>query len=159
MTHLPEILYLVRHADAVDLADDAARPLSRHGRNQIETLTRALGPRRAVQPTEIWHSPLVRARETAQLLAQGLRSEAPLSVHAELVPDAEPQAVMTKLQQAKGAIALVAHEPLLSALASLLVAGAASPVVFAMPKAAIVALDYGVRRYRVRWHVSPDLFG
>jgi phosphohistidine phosphatase len=157
MIHLPEFLYLVRHADAIDLADDAARPLSKAGREQVEALAQLLRPAQAFQPTEVWHSPLIRARETAHLLTRGLGLKAKLSVHAELVPEGDPAAVVAKLKHAAGAIALVAHEPLLSSLGSQLVTGATSPTAFVMPKAAILALERGPRHYRVRWHFFPEL--
>ena len=153
------LLYLIRHADAVDMADDAARPLSKKGRHQVADLAHLLDRTHAFQPMEIWHSPLVRARETAELLAHELKIKASFSEHRELVPEGDPAVVVRKLEKVGGAIALVGHEPHLSSLASLLVTGAADPVVFVMRKCAIVCLECAGRHCAVRWHLSPDVVG
>ncbi len=154
---MPTLLYLIRHADAVDLADDAARPLSKKGRHQVAELARWLRPSGAVQVTEVWHSPLVRARETAELLVHELKLKAPLSEHRELVSEADPSVIGRKLARTAGAIALVGHEPHLSSLASLLVAGSTEPTVFVMRKCAILCLESAGRHWWVRWHLSPDI--
>jgi phosphohistidine phosphatase len=54
-------------------------------------------------------------------------------------------------------IAVVGHEPHLSALATLLVVGRAEPPSFLMKKCAALALDGGGDFWSVRWHVSPEL--
>ena len=45
----------------------------------------------------------------------------------------------------------------MSALASLLVAGATQPVVFVMKKGATLALERDDERWMVRWHIAPGL--
>jgi phosphohistidine phosphatase len=155
----PDLLYLVRHADAIDMADDAARPLSPKGRAQMAALARFLAPSHAFQPTAIWHSPLVRARETAELLQHGLKLTAPLSEHRELVSEADPETVVHKLVGVRGCIALVGHEPHLSSLATLLVTGSAHRTAFIVQKAAIIALESAGRHWQVRWHISPEIVG
>jgi phosphohistidine phosphatase len=156
---MPPFLYLVRHADAIDLADDAARPLSPKGREQIAAVSRFLAPSNAFQPTALWHSPLVRARETAELLKRGLKLHTPLSDHVELIPEAVPEAIVAKLTRLRDVVALVGHEPHLSSLATLLVTGNTHPLAFVVKKAAVIALEFGGRKWQVRWYLSPELLG
>lgn len=151
------MLYLVRHADALDAEDDFSRPLSERGRKQVRALARFLQTGAGFQPEDIWHSGLVRARETAQLLAQQLELAAPLHEMPDLRPEDHPTATVRRLKLVRRPLAIVGHEPHLSALASLLVAGAAEPPVFVFKKSAVLALDPGGTHWVVRWHLSPEL--
>lgn len=153
------MLYLIRHADAVDLHPDEARPLSERGREQVKALAKFLERTDAFSPEEIWHSPLVRARETAELLAKHLKFAGPLRETAGLRPEDDPREIARKLAKLDHAVAVVGHEPHLSALASLLVAGATQPVAFVMKKGATLALERDETRWLVRWHIAPGLLG
>ncbi len=150
-------LYLIRHAHALDGLDDQARPLSAKGRQQVKRLAKFLRASGACAPAEIWHSPLVRAAQTAELLARGLKREFPRREVAGLAPHDDPREIAARLARTKKSVALVGHEPHLSALASLLVVGEAKPPRFVLKKCAALALDPAGRRWRVRWQVSPEL--
>ena len=153
------MLYLIRHADAVDLHPDEARPLSERGREQVKTLARFLERSEAFSPDEFWHSPLVRARETATLLAKALKFSGACREVPGLRSEDDPHDIARKLAKPSRSVALVGHEPHLSALASLLVTGATDPVVFVMKKGATLALERDGEHYVVRWHVAPGLLG
>lgn len=153
------LLYLIRHAEAVDTVPDAARALSARGRHQVAVLAQFLQRTNAFRPTEVWHSPLVRAHETAQLLTHELGVTLPRKATAGLTPDDDPASIAAVLATHARPVALVGHEPHLSALASLLVAGATQPVVFAMKKGAMLALERSGARWVVRWHIEPGLLG
>jgi phosphohistidine phosphatase len=58
-------LYFLRHAEALDGLDDAARPLSPRGHEQAREMGRFL-KKAGVQFDAAFSSPLVRARETAE---------------------------------------------------------------------------------------------
>jgi phosphohistidine phosphatase len=83
-------LYLIRHAEAVDTVPDRARVLSEHGRDQVARLARFLQGWKGFRPEEVWHSSLVRARETAHLLVSGLEASVKLKEVAGLTPDDSP---------------------------------------------------------------------
>lgn len=153
------MLYLVRHADALEAEHDELRPLSPRGGAQIAALAKFLARTGTFRPDELWHSPLVRARETAQLLRQHLALQAPLVLKPDLRPEDDPAATARRLHQLQHPIAIVGHEPHLSALASLLVRGAAEPPVFIMKKSAVLALEPAGSCWLVHWHVSPDVIG
>jgi phosphohistidine phosphatase len=151
------ILYLVRHAHAVDAPADAARPLSPKGRDQVRALGRFLRSSGAFLPEEIWHSPLVRSQETAALLARQLRLDVPLLLQPGLEPEDKPEMVARRLRSATRSVAIVGHEPHLSALASLLVRGRAAPPAFVIKKCTALTLEGTGRFWMVRWQVSPEL--
>lgn len=152
-------LFLIRHAHAEDLEPDEARPISATGREQIEALAKFLARSGEFKPDVLWHSPLVRARETAELLGAALKLTVPRVEKSLLRPDDDPHAFVRTLKSAKGSVAVIGHEPHLSSLASLLVVGASLPPAFVMHKAAALALEGAGVRWTVRWHVSPHLFG
>jgi phosphohistidine phosphatase len=153
------LFQLIRHADAVDSRPDHARPLSAHGRAQIGALAKFLRRSGAFSPEELWHSPLVRARESAELLAQALHFKGPVREVSGLQPEDEPADIARALARCEHPVALVGHEPHLSALASLLVVGAGAPPAFVMKKGATLGLERAGSRWLVRWHITPGLLG
>lgn len=150
-------LFLIRHAHAVSADENAARPLSPRGREQVLSLAEFLASSGLFQPENFWHSPLDRSRQTAELLARRLRPAAPLRLMPDLQPEANPRATVRRINSATGALAIVGHEPHLSALATLLVAGKSEPPAFVMKKCSALALEGMDGFWTVRWHVSPDL--
>jgi phosphohistidine phosphatase len=129
----PLELYLVRHAIAAprgdEWPDDDKRPLTARGVARFKEAVvglRALG----VEVDEIFTSPLVRAKQTADLLAAGLTGKPPVRTLDALAPGHEPRSVLTRLARAvhRRRVALVGHEPDLGELAAHLIgAGRALP--------------------------------
>ncbi len=159
-------LFLVRHAHAAAADDDSQRRLSAHGTQTARRLAaflRANGALAGVE--EVWHSPLVRARQTAELLREELGLETPLVETAGLRPNDDPVAMADRLERLDRSIVMVGHEPQLGALATLLVRGKQSPVVFVVKKTTVVALEpaggrhkkSGRKRWAVSWQLAPEL--
>ena len=153
-------LYFLRHGKAAPRStwegEDGLRPLTPEG----EALMRreAKGMRRlGLAPDVIITSPLVRARQTAELLARHARLEIPLIEVAGLGPGGDPRVMARRINRLHQDVAIVGHEPHLSMLGSLLVTGAAEPVVFVLKKCAALALEREDAQWMVRWHVSPEL--
>jgi phosphohistidine phosphatase len=122
-------VYVVRHAEAEERRsgqDDETRELTREGRAQFVTAVgglKALG----VEIERILTSPLVRARQTAEILARVLPGPKPVEINA-LAPGGSFDAVFQALREpASGSgVALVGHEPSLGSFVSLSTAGSAS---------------------------------
>lgn len=150
-------VYLVRHAHALDGKDDDIRPLSAKGRKQIKHVAAFFRDNGRLETREFWHSPLVRARDTAQGLAKELGRRVKLAEVAGLRPEDKPAVMAKRLNAARRPVAVVGHEPHLSALASLLVAGRPKPVLFEFRKCAVICLEKAGRRWVVRWQVAPGL--
>lgn len=151
------MLYLIRHADALDADDDTIRPLSEKGRKQVRALARFLSAKGVFAPNDVWHSTLVRARETAELLAEEMKLKAPLHEMPDLRPEDDPAAAARRIRQVRQPLAIVGHEPHLSALAALLVTGVAERPTFVFKKSAVLALEPAGPYWLVHWHLSPDL--
>jgi phosphohistidine phosphatase len=113
-----EIL-LVRHGKAVEYAPggDAARPLTDEGQRAVAAVGGAL-KRLNLLPDAVWHSPYVRATETAQLLHGALGARGTLKVEGALAPGSSPERTARLLLDAKEQrLLVVSHMPLLPALA------------------------------------------
>jgi phosphohistidine phosphatase len=155
----PMELYLIRHAHALEAAFDEIRPLSPRGRKQIRVLARWLHKSSGFTPAEYWHSHLLRAADTAAQLTARLRSQTPRRQVKGLAPWDDPAVIAARLGRRRKSLALVGHEPHLSALASLLVTGRTHPPVFICKKCSVLALERIESRWLVRWQVSADLLG
>ena len=155
------ILYLIRHADALDGDVDAERPLSPRGFRQIKHMARFLNESKSLDLREVWHSPLVRARQTAAGLAEELGRVAALREMRGLLSDDPPGMIATRLRDAELPLALVGHNPHLEVLATLLVSGAVHPCAFVLRKCAILALEpvrgQGIGQWAAAWQLAPEL--
>jgi phosphohistidine phosphatase len=150
-------IYLMRHADAVSDEIDPARPLSMKGREQVAKVCEVLAKLGDFKPVEIWHSPLARSRETADLLDVGLKLNVPLFLKPGLTPDDDPANIADILGSETREIVIVGHEPHLGVLASMMVHGPSRPgVYYPFSKAGIVALTREGKAWRSKWIVrSP----
>jgi phosphohistidine phosphatase len=150
-------LYLIRHAHAVDgdgLRDDD-RPLSAQGRRQALDVGGALAKQK-VRFSRIVTSPLVRAVETAELVAVALGFDGGLDVHDSLRPDGSwKHLVRELLEKHDGAqpLALVGHEPTIGHYLSKLLQQKG----LSMSKGAVVRLDWhdAETPAGVVWTLSP----
>jgi phosphohistidine phosphatase len=149
---------LIRHGEAGDDAPrDELRSLTLRGRAAVARVARTLN-RRGGDFTVIVSSPLVRALQTAEIVAAHVGYEGRLLVNEVLVPEARvAQAVALVASLAReDSIALVAHEPILSALAAALLGIDRHP---ALKKAEALRLRLPSGPGKggdVRWRIDPD---
>ena len=123
-------LFLLRHGLAVDrdefhFASDGLRPLTTKGQRQLGQTCVALRKLK-LDFDSILSSPLVRARQTAEIVAADLKLKKRLSFADELKPGGSPKKLVKKISRQNPAaknLLLVGHEPDLSELISLLVTG------------------------------------
>src|SRR5262245_39335931 len=127
-------LYLVRHASAEERGeewpDDTKRPLTHKGIAKMRQAVQGLDTLKTGIEL-VLTSPLVRARQTAELVVEGLKPKPSLDVLQVLAPNELPARVAEALgaYAGKKSIALVGHEPALGELGAWLI-GANAPVVF-----------------------------
>lgn len=102
-------VYLVRHAKAEPLAaDDAARRLTPEGRARFVRLLGALS--RRLEVSRVLTSPLLRARQTAEILAR--TTGAPLEEDPRLAAgELEGRELLSIARAAPHGTALVGHNP------------------------------------------------
>jgi phosphohistidine phosphatase len=159
----PYELYFVRHGVAEERGDawpdDTKRPLTDDGMSRMRKAARALA-RIGVCIDVVLTSPLVRARQTAELLATGLNPRPSLVNVDSLTPDGTYAAVVADLQKhsRKCRIALVGHEPMLGELAARFI-GSRHPIEF--KKGGICRVDVDdlppAGPADLRWMLTPKI--
>jgi phosphohistidine phosphatase len=111
-------IYLVRHGDAIaeeEAGSDRDRWLSRRGREAMRILARLLREQ-SLQIDALVCSPLPRAVQSAELLAEGLDYVGLIESLRCLEPSAQPQVAAQAVLGRGAAVVVVGHEPSLSSL-------------------------------------------
>jgi phosphohistidine phosphatase len=146
--------YLVRHGEAVSQAIDGQRPLTPGGRRDVERLGQAAAIR-GVRPGQIFHSGLLRAQQTAEILSENLGPVQGVCELAGLRPDDDPVIAKAELESSTVSLMLVGHLPHISRLASFLVAGNAEQELVQFAPATVLGLSYENHRWKILWKLTP----
>ncbi len=148
---------LLRHGEAGEAARDGDRALTLRGRASVRHVARVLHER-GTRFDLIVASPLVRAVQTAEILAEVLRHPGEVVIDPVLVPEGSPREVRRFLGEldAEADVALVAHEPILSSTLGLLL-GKAFSRGLRKSEAIRVRLPTGLEGgAELRWSLTPD---
>jgi phosphohistidine phosphatase len=123
-------LYLLRHGLAVELGEhgftrDSERPLTSKGRAKLAHVAAAI---KALEISfdEVVSSPYVRARQTAEQIAEEVGFRGKIEFTEAMVPGGSASEVihlLNRLAPWEHGVLLVGHEPFLSDFISLLVSG------------------------------------
>jgi phosphohistidine phosphatase len=127
-------LYLVRHADAAPGEPDELRSLTADGRDQARRLGEELRAQ-GVHPNAILTSPLLRARETGNLLCEALGTTA--EKDERLGPGATADSVRQAVAERGDEVLVVGHQPDCGRIAAEL-SGGEEP---AFPPAGLVRIE------------------
>ena len=156
-------LYFLRHGIAVERGtpgykDDSARPLTPKGRRQLKKISIAMR-RMELEFDLILSSPLARAKETAELVAKRHKQQQKVVYSDALKPGGSGKNLVHQLGKlSHEKILLVGHEPDLSRLISLLIAGEESITIdfkkAGLCKLEIVKLRHG-RCATLAWLLTP----
>jgi phosphohistidine phosphatase len=149
---------LIRHGEAGDDARrDEERALTERGRADTRRVGRALA-RRGTRFTAVITSPLVRAVQTAEIVAAGVQFRGRVTVTTALEPEADAAGVVALLTalEAEKSVALVAHEPILSRVAAALLGVARFRSLRKSEALRIRLSDGPARPGKLRWRIDPD---
>jgi phosphohistidine phosphatase len=159
----PYELYLIRHGVAEEPGeawpDDTKRPLTEEGVSRLRKGVRGLAAF-GVSLDVVLTSPLVRTRQTADIVAGAFDPRPPIVTADALAPGGSLQAVLADLekQSRRKRIALVGHEPGIGELAARL-AGSRHP--FPFKKGAVCRIDVetlpAAGPGTLRWLLTPKI--
>lgn len=159
----PFELYLIRHGVAAErgenFPDDSKRPLTNEGVQKLRKEAKALAALDIVLDV-ILTSPLVRARQTAEVVAAAFRNAPPVMTMASLAPGSSHNAIIEELakQHRRHRIAMVGHEPGLGELGGRLIGGR-RPLEF--KKGAVCRIDVAALPPtgpgQLRWFLTPRI--
>lgn len=144
-------LFIVRHAWAGETGDpqypnDNLRPLTQEGRIRFREVVAAL-VKRGFAPSVVASSPLVRCRQTAEIIVEGLGGGVPLIEVDALAPDSDLKALVawTQRQQAES-VAWVGHAPDVGRLVAEMIGDGGADIRFAKGTIACIDLPGGCAR-------------
>lgn len=150
------MLYLMQHGAALSKEEDPERPLSEGGIADVQNLARLLRAA-GIEFDDVFHSGKLRARQTAEILADTIPPERGpeelrgLGATDPAAPMAEEIAGWTRR------VALVSHMPLVARLTGALVADDEEQAPAAFTAGTMVALGAGDRGWQIQWLLRPEL--
>jgi phosphohistidine phosphatase len=157
-------LYILRHGIAVPhgtpgVAEDD-RPLTPKGEQRMRQIGRGLAAL-GLKVDRIVTSPLLRARRTAQIVAQELAIVDRLETSSALLIDSDAHAIRGWLRErSESSLMIVGHNPALSDLVGLLTLGEEGRLPVELKKGGIAALSSAPLagpRFKLEWLAPPAL--
>ena len=142
--------YLVRHGRALSEQIDPRRPLTSAGRIAVEQLGHA-ATARSVRVSQIVHSGILRAEQTAAILAEILQPLNGMRHGSGLRPEDDPVYAKAELETATEPTMLVGHLPHLGRLAAYLANGDPDRSIIEFEPATIACFSREDRVWRLNW--------
>jgi phosphohistidine phosphatase len=149
-------LYLVQHAHAKSEAEDPSRPLTDAGKRTIAKVA-AFVKKLNISVVEIRHSTKLRAKQTAEVLAEQLAPPNGLIEKSGLAPNDDVKPLVAELQTTDVNLMIVGHLPHLSRLVSSLICYNEEIKIVDFQMGGIVRLDRDVAGvWAVKWVLVPE---
>lgn len=156
-------IYFLRHASAGDNKaptpqEDEKRPLDAKGIEQSKQMGKLLAALE-VQPEAFVSSPLTRAVQTAELVADQLNGQPSVILDDALRPDASYEQFQELLQhyERRGAIIVTGHNPNQSEFLGYLISGGTVGNAIDLKKGAVAKVDYKQGKGTLQWCITPKL--
>jgi phosphohistidine phosphatase len=148
-------LYLVRHGEARNKAEDPQRSLTERGREDVARVA-AYTVGSGVRVVQIRHSGKRRAEETAIILGEHLSPVGGVISVQGLAPNDEVHPMVKTINNQTQPIMLVSHLPFLDRLASQLITGKPNASLTQLRTGGIVALARENSDWVISWAISPN---
>ncbi len=147
--------YLVRHGDAKREYEDPQRSLSDRGKREVEEVARALAGKQ-VKASKILHSGKLRAKQTAEILAQALSPEAGVQESQGLSPEDDPLVIKAELEVSGEPLIIVGHLPHLDRLTGILLTGNPEKQIVEFPPAGVACLSREEHGWKLKLTLAPQ---
>jgi phosphohistidine phosphatase len=148
-------VYLVQHGEAKKEEEDPLRPLSESGREDVQRVAK-YAENLDINANKIFHSGKLRAKQTAEILAEKLNIEQVIETE-ELAPKADPKVWEDRLSGIDEDVILVGHLPHLSKLSGSLLCGDEEKETVIFRMGGIVCLERnGDGHWSVQWMITPE---
>ena len=149
-------LYLVQHGEPVSKEIDPQRPLSERGRLDVTKVGQFAANNCRMRLSHVHHSGKLRARQTAEILAQALDLHDPVEIDG-MAPLDDPAVWHRRLLDLDDSIMLVGHLPHLARLAGALLCGETETAPIAFRMGGMVALAREEGKWSLQWMLVPDI--
>ncbi len=149
-------LYFVRHGEAEDLAPtDHARALTENGKERVKKSAQVL-KRLGITPKKIYSSPRIRAKQTAEIIAEALDMEVTFAEEVNFGFDTSNVKTFLQSLKSKDEVMFVGHNPDMSQIVHKLTGASLS-----MKKGGLARIDMinaKARRGELVWLIAPKVF-
>jgi len=150
-------LYLVRHGEALSEQEDAARPLSKQGKEEVSRLAQFLKGKGMAMQT-IFHSGKKLAEQTAQILQKALNTRVQFVAKDYLAPNDSTDNFIYQLSVWNEDLMVVGHLPFLSKCVSRLIIGSEEKSLIHFPAGAVIALERDPNHiWQMAWFITPQM--
>lgn len=149
------MVYLVRHGKAEPGTIDSERRLTAGGRKSVSRIARRLAAA-DVRVERIEHSGLVRARETAEIMAEALGAR--MDAAPGLAPEDDVAPIAQRLENASSdTLMLVGHNPFMQDLATYLLTGNEIGEFIHVRTSTALCLSNDGGPWALEWMITPDI--
>lgn len=149
-------LYIARHGLALHRNIDPQNSLSEEGIAQIKKLAEHL-QKKQIQPSHIFHSGILRAYQTAEILNEYLKPELGILEFPGLLPDSSTEMITMDLRGRDQDVMLVSHLPFVNELVSDLVTGLTGFNLVNFYPGTLVSLMRLDSRWIIEWVLNPEV--
>ena len=149
-------VYLVQHGLAKDKSEDAERPLSAQGREDVIRCAGFLSLFEKPEPSRIVHSGKLRAQQTAEIFAEAWGG-IPVTAMLDLSPNDDPGIWSAHLVSMHEDMMLVGHLPHLQRLAGVLICGDSECELVHFRNGGVLCLERRQAGWSINWQINPTL--
>jgi len=151
-------LYLIQHGEARSEVEDPERSLTERGEKEVMSVSKVSAGLQ-IRPFKIYHSGKLRAKQTAEIIANGLRiPNSTIQPVQGLNPNDDIRPWAERISKGRGDLMLVGHLPFLEKLTSFLLCGNENVRLVLFRYGAIVCLDQKEDKgWAVRWILTPEM--
>lgn len=150
-------LYLIQHGEAKSEIEDSERSLTTKGEEEVRRISKA-ATRLNICPSIVYHSGKLRAKQTAEIIAEALKISDAVQAAQGLNPNDDVHLWAERISKETKDLMLVGHLPFLEKLSSLLLCGDENARLVLFRYGAIVHLDQKEdKRWAVRWILNTEM--
>ena len=151
-------LYLVQHAEAKTKDEDPERGLTDLGFANVRK-TAGFVNKLDISVETIFHSDKLRAKQTANELAEAIKSVTELKQRSGIAPMDDISSMKDEIQRSDNNLMVVGHLPYMAKLASALLCGNEKQNAVCFQNSCIVMLirDEENKGWSVKWMITPNI--
>lgn len=151
-------IYLMQHGKPVPKEKDPEKPLSKWGRDEVESIAGFL-KKAGIQVEAVYHSGKTRARQTAEIMSSKINPGKKPQKRGGLSPLDDVRAIAEEIKQEQKDFMIVGHLPHLEKLISLLITGSDSSHVVRFQQGGVVCLmnNETEKNWAIAWMLVPEV--
>jgi len=147
-------LYLIQHGISLPEEKDPEKPLSPEGKEETQRTAEFL-KKKNIKVDAVWHSPKLRAMQTAQIVANSIFSSE-TKERNDLNPLDSVENFPQEIKSLDKNLMIIGHLPFLQKLASLLLSGSETNQYIYFKNSGVVCLEY-TDTWKIAWMITPVL--